>query len=204
MTSPSDSPGSDQDRDRGSGHVTTLLRAWRDGSDAALEELVAVLYKKLRQLARNARRGDANNQTLDTTALVNEAYLRLVGADVDWSDSRHFLAVAARAMRRVLVDDARRRTRKKRGAGGQVARLGNADEHIASPQRPEEFLRLDDAIERLLALDERKGRALELFYFGGLSYAEVARALELSEATVHRELRAGRAWLHKELADDPT
>ncbi|MBL4688992.1 MAG: sigma-70 family RNA polymerase sigma factor [Nannocystaceae bacterium] len=201
MTSPSQSAHADKKPDPAAGHITVLLHAWQGGDDAALEELVGVLYDKLRQLARHARRGEASNRTLDTSALVNEAYLRLAGADVDWADTRHFLAVAARAMRRVLVDDARRRSRKKRGAGGQIAVLGNASEQLVSPERPEDFLRLDEAVERLMTLDERKGRAIELFYFGGLSYGEVAKVLELSEATVHRELRAGRAWLRKELDD---
>lgn len=179
--------------------VTGLLHAWRDGDEAAHDDLVGILYTKLRQLARGARRGESPHRTLATTALVSEAYLKLVGADVDWADTRHFLAVASRTMRRVLVDDARRRGRKKRSDGGPPVALGDRAGEIPSPERPEDFLRLDEAIADLSSLDERKGRVVELFYFGGLSYGEVARILEISEATVHRELRAARAWLHKEL-----
>lgn len=180
--------------------VRSLLDDWVAGNPAAHEELVVLLYDKLRGLARHARRGEAAGRTLATTALVNEAYLRLVGADVKWADQQHFLAVAARAMRRVLVDDARRRSRKKRGAGGPVVAMNTDDGRIPTPDRPREFLDLDEAIDRLLELDERKGRAVELFYFGGLSYPEVARVLEVSEATIHRELRAARAWLFADLA----
>lgn len=183
------------------GRVTTLLGAWSNGDAAAHETLVGLLYPRLRRLARRARRGEAAGHTLATTALVHEAYLRLMGADIVWADARHFLSVAARAMRRVLVDHARARNRNKRRGGAAVLALDGVDERVASPQRPVEFLHLDEAIERLLALDERKGIAIELLYFGGLSYAEIAQVLEMSSATVHRELRAARAWLHKELSD---
>lgn len=194
MSPPPDNPPLDS----ASGHVTQLLQAWRSGSDDAQHELLELLYERLRRLARRARRGEGQG-ALNTTALVNEAYLRLVGADVDWSNTAHFLALASRAMRRVLVDAARHRNRAKRGDGLRMVTLAHGDERVADMQRPEDFVRLDEAIEQLLTLDQRKGRAIELYYFGGLSYGEIAKLLEISEATTHRELRAARAWLRKEL-----
>lgn len=194
MSPPPESPPTDA----ASGHVTRLLREWRSGSDEAQDELLELLYERLRTLARRARRGEGAG-ALETTALVNEAYLRLVGADVDWANTGHFLALASRAMRRVLVDAARHRNRAKRGDGLQVVTLAHGEERVADVERPEDFVRLDEAIDELLTLDERKGRAIELYYFGGLSYGEIAKLLEISEATTHRELRAARAWLRKEL-----
>ena len=179
--------------------VTRLLVRWREGDEDAGEELLPLVYGELQRLASYALRGEAAGHTLQTTALVHEAYLRLVGADLEWAGRGHFLRVAARAMRRVLVDHARRRNSEKRGGGKAAVSLDTLGEVLPDTVRPDELLDLDEALERLLALNERTAKALELLYFGGLSYDEIATALEVSAATVHRDLRFGRAWLYKEL-----
>ncbi len=181
--------------------VTRLLVAWSGGEEEALDSLMPLVYSELRRLASRALRGERAGHTLQTTALVHEAYVRLVGADVDWEGSRHFMRVAARAMRRVLVDHARRRQSQKRGSGAAPIDLDSLEGVLPGEGRPEDVLELDEALERLIALEERKGRAVELHYFGGLSYEEIAVALDVSPATVHRDLRMARAWLYKELQD---
>lgn len=196
-----DRESSDTNRS-GDSQVTRLILAWKDGRSEAFDELLPLVYAELRRLASQALRGEASGHTLRTTALVHEAYLRLVGADVDWVGSRHFMRVAARAMRRVLVDHARRRRSEKRGGGAVALGLDTLEAVLPAASRPDDVIDLDEALERLLALEERKGRAVELHYFGGLSYEEVAEALEVSAATVHRDLRMARAWLYKELRDD--
>jgi RNA polymerase sigma-70 factor (ECF subfamily) len=192
MSSP-DSPRSD---------VTRLLIDWRDGNGEAFDKLLPLVYDELRGLARSALRGEAAGHTLRTTALVHEAYVRLVGTDVDWEGSGHFMRVAARAMRRVLVDHARARKSQKRGGGAPAIDLDMLSGVLPDASRPDDVIELDEALERLIALEERKGRAIELHYFGGLSYEEVAEALEISPATVHRDMRMARAWLFKELRND--
>jgi RNA polymerase sigma factor (TIGR02999 family) len=182
--------------------VTRLLVAWREGDRAALDDLLPLVYAELQRQARFALRREAEGHTLQTTALVHEAYLRLVGADLEWEGSRHFMRVASRAMRRVLVDHARGRLSRKRGGGEPALGLDTLEGIIPAASRSEDLIELDEALERLLALDERTGRAVELHYFGGLSYDEIANALEVSPATVHRDLRFGRAWLYKELQGD--
>ena len=182
--------------------VTQLLVAWQSGEESALDDLLPIVYAELRRLASSALRGEARGHTLQTTALVHEAYVRLVGSDVAWEGSGHFMRVAARAMRRVLVDHARKRKSGKRGAGVAAIDLDSLEGVLPGDARPDEILELDEALERLIALEERKGRAVELHYFGGLSYEEVAEALDVSPATVHRDLRMARAWLLKELSDD--
>ena len=177
--------------------VSRLLVAWRQGDPRALDRLMPLVYDELRRLARIQMRGERTDHTLQTTALVHEAYLRLCGADVEWEGRVHFLAVAATVMRRVLVGHARSHDRAKRGGGADRIPL---DEALAvSAERPEAVLALDEAIGRLSALDERKARAVELHYFGGLTYEETAAALGVSPATVDRELRLAKAWLYREL-----
>jgi RNA polymerase sigma factor (TIGR02999 family) len=149
-----------------------------------------------------ALRGESAGHTQQATALVHEAYLRLVGADLEWEGSRHFMRVASRAMRRVLVDHARKRLSQKRGGGAVQLGLDTLEGVIPGTSRPRDLLDLDEALERLFALSHRKGQAIEFHYFGGLSYDEIAEALEVSPATVHRELRMARAWLFKELRGD--
>ncbi|MDP3909351.1 MAG: sigma-70 family RNA polymerase sigma factor [Gemmatimonadales bacterium] len=177
--------------------VSQLLIAWRDGDQTALARLAPLVYDELHAMARRHLRDERPDHTLQTTALIHEAYLRLCGADVAWEGRVHFLAVAAQMMRRILVDHARGRARAKRGGGDAPITLDDAV--VASPERPDDLLALDEALERLSTLDQRKGRAVELHYFGGLTYDETAAALGISAATVDRELRMAKAWLYREL-----
>lgn len=181
--------------------VTALLLDWDNGREGAFDDLVPLVYDELRRLASLALRREGAGHTLRTTALVHEAYLKLVGADVGWEDSGHFMRVAARAMRRVLVDHARKRLRQKRGGGMRPIGLDTLKDVLPGEGRPELVIELDEAMERLMTLEERKGRVVELHYFGGLSYDEIARTLEISSATVHRDLRMARAWLYRELGN---
>ena len=177
--------------------VSQLLLAWRAGDETALDRLLPLVYAELHQLARRQMRAERPDHTLQTTALLHEAYLRLCGAEVAWEGRVHFLAVAAQAMRRILVDHARTRARAKRGGGADRVPL---EEHLAGgPDRPPDVVALDEAMQRLSTLDERKAHVVELHYFGGLTYDETAAALGLSAATVDRELRLAKAWLYREL-----
>jgi RNA polymerase sigma factor (TIGR02999 family) len=160
-----------------------------------------LVYSELHAIAGRHLRGERPEHTLQPTALIHEAYLRLVGTDVEWEGRTHFLAVAARTMRRILVDHARARARRKRDPAQAPLAL---DEPAAVGSEPSgQLLALDEALERLSALDERKARAIELHYFGGLTYDEAAQALGISRATLHRELRVARAWLYRELSQEP-
>lgn len=180
--------------------VSGLLLRWREGDNAALEELMPLVYDELHALARRQLRGERADHTLQTTALLHEAYLRLVGSDVQWEGRVHFLAVAAQTMRRILVDHARSRGRQRRGGGMSVVRI--EDSNAIAPAPALDLIVLDEALDRLAAMDDRKARAAELHYFGGLSYDETAQALGVSAATVHRELRVAKAWLYRELAQE--
>jgi RNA polymerase sigma factor (TIGR02999 family) len=180
--------------------VSDLLVRWRNGDDTALERLMPLIYDELHLLARRHLRGERANHTLQTTALVHEAYLRLVGSDVEWEGRVHFLAVAAQTMRRVLVDHARSRSRQRRGGGLKLVSIENAQ--AVAPAPAMDLMVLDEALDRLAAMDGRKARAAELHYFGGLSYDETALALGVSSATVHRELRVAKAWLYRELGQE--
>ncbi len=176
---------------------TVLLRLWRDGDGGALERLIPLVYDELSRVARGAMGGERRDHTLQTRALVHEAYLRLIDAEIDWRDRAHFFAVAARTMRRVLTDHARRRVRQKRG--GDQVRVDVTE--IASPDsgRGIDIVALDDALVRLEAQDARRARVVELHYYGGLDYEEAAEALGISKATVDRDLRLAKAWLRREL-----
>jgi RNA polymerase sigma-70 factor, ECF subfamily len=175
--------------------VTELLHAWRGGDREALNRLIPLVHDELHRLAAGHMRSERPDHTLQTTALVDEAYLRLVDAEVDWTDRAHFLAVAATVMRRVLVDHARGRDRGKR-AGVKVTLEEAA---LVSPSASDDMLALDEALSRLATHDERAARAVELHYFGGLTYREIGEVLDVSEATVDRDLRLARAWLYNEL-----
>ncbi|MEZ4416752.1 MAG: sigma-70 family RNA polymerase sigma factor [Gemmatimonadota bacterium] len=180
--------------------VTHLIHEWRAGDPAALDRLVPLVYAELKGLADQRLRRERPDHTFQPTALVHEAYARLVDAKIDYVDRAHFFAVIARTMRSILVDHARARSRQKRGGGAVAMTL---DEQLAAvDQRPEEFLALDEALERLAEQDPRKARVVELHYFGGLNYEEVAAALELSTVTVFRDLRFAKAWLADELGPD--
>ncbi|MGE0556216.1 MAG: sigma-70 family RNA polymerase sigma factor [Gemmatimonadales bacterium] len=177
--------------------VTTLLRAWRGGDEHALDRMVPLVYDELRVIATRLMRGERADHTLQATALVHEAYARLVDAQVDWRDRSHFFAIAARQMRRILVDHAKARGRVKRGGGERPLTL---DEAIAvSGDANDNLVELDEALERLATIDERKAKVVELHYFGGLTYDEAAEVLGISPATVDRDLRFAKAWLYREL-----
>lgn len=177
-------------------NVTQLLLEWRGGSQQALDALMPVVYDELRRLAQHYMRGERPEHTLQATALVNEAYLRLVDMKVSWQDRAHFFAVAARLMRRMLVDHARAQHRAKREGGPKVS-LDDALEVSCKPAS--DLLALDEALEELATFDQRKSEIVELHFFGGLSNDEVAEALGVSRATVQRELRMAKAWLNHEL-----
>src|SRR5262245_26427209 len=176
--------------------VTHLLLAWREGDRGAFDRLVPMVYAELRRLAHRYMQGERSGHLLQTTALVHEAYFRLVGLDRDWEGRGHFFAVAAQVMRQILVDFARRRGAGKRGGGAVAVPL---DEAAISLERAEELIRLDDALQALARLDERKARIVELRFFGGLTIEETAEVLGLSHATVERDLKLARAWLQREM-----
>jgi RNA polymerase sigma factor (TIGR02999 family) len=177
--------------------VTRLLLDWRAGDGKALDELVPHIYGELRRLARRHMSGERRGHTLQTTALVHEVYARLVDAEVTWQDRAHFYAVAARAMRRVLVDHARSKRRAKRGSGAEKISLDDAAELSFEPG--ERFLDLDLALGKLAGSDARKAQVVELHYFGGLGYDEIAEVLQVSPSTVGLDLRFAKAWLAREL-----
>jgi RNA polymerase sigma-70 factor, ECF subfamily len=178
-------------------NVTELLLEWRRGDREALNQLTPLVYDELRRIAhRYVKRERRGGQTLDTTALVNEAYLRLAGGEeIDWQNRAHFFAVTALVMRRILIDYARRRRYLKRGGLAQQVSLEEAS--AMTEVRAAELVSLDEALEELAKLDLRKSRVVELRYFGGLSLEETADVLEISVMTVRRDWRAAKAWLYK-------
>jgi RNA polymerase sigma factor (TIGR02999 family) len=180
------------------GAVTELLRAWSDGDDGALERLTPLVAAELRRLARAYMRRERRGHTLQTTALLNEAFLRLTDARrVRWQDRAHFLGIAARLMRRVLVDHARSRGYVKRGGG---ARRVTLDEGLVRSGEPAlDVVELDRALEALAAVDARKSRLIDLRFFGGLSVEETAEVLQVSPDTVKRDWRLAKLWLLREL-----
>jgi RNA polymerase sigma factor (TIGR02999 family) len=179
--------------------VTDLLLAWGSGDRAALDELVPIIHQQLRRLARLQMRGERANHTLQTTALVNEVFLRLVDLRrIGWQDRTHFLALSARLMRRILVDHARSRGYQKRGGGAAAVTLDDA--LLAAPERGTNFVALDDALQDLARLDARKSRVVELRFFGGFSVAETAEALDISPETVMRDWRFAKVWLLRQIS----
>lgn len=183
----------------GSPDITQLLSRWQGGEAEALNELMPLVYGELSRIARREFHGQPPGHTLQPTALINEALLRLVDSEISWRDRCHFLAVMTTTIRWVLVDHARAGQRDKRG--GEAVRV-TLSENIAGAEPAVDLLDLDEAMMALKAHDERKARIVELHYFGGLKYDEMAVALGLSEATVHRELRFSRAWLKDRLAGE--
>jgi RNA polymerase sigma-70 factor (ECF subfamily) len=181
----------------GGSSVTRLLGAWRSGDASALQDLTPLVYDELKTLARRYMRRERAGHTLQATAVVHEAFVRLVGMDVPWQDRVHFFAVAARLMRRILVDHAKGRQRTKRGGTHTVVSLGMSDDpgSNASSAGEIDVLEIDDALERLARRDARLAQIVELHYFAGLTYQETALALDISEATVHRDLRMAKAWI---------
>jgi RNA polymerase sigma factor (TIGR02999 family) len=180
------------------GQITVLLQRLRDGDRSVIDALMPVVYGHLKSLAHRQLRGERAGHTLNTTALVHEAYLKLVGqVEVEWQNRVHFLAVAAQAMRRRLVDYARARLAEKRGGGVAVITL-NEELHGEYAQ-PEELVALDEALTRLKALDGRQAAVVEYHFFGGLTHQEIAEVMGMSEPTVRRDWRAARAWLGVQL-----
>jgi RNA polymerase sigma factor (TIGR02999 family) len=175
--------------------VTQLLNAWGNGRQEALDELMPIVYQELRKLARGYLRSERNEHTLQPTALVNEAYLRLVDQkNVRWQNRSHFFGIASQLMRRILVDHARKRQSEKRG-GGEVPLP--FDEAKGVPTKPRDLVALDDALTDFATLDPRAAKIVELRQFGGLSIDETAEILEISPATVKREWTAAKAWLRR-------
>ena len=180
------------------GHVTNLLVAWRNGDDAALEQLVPLVQAELRRIARRHMAHERGGQTLQPTALVNEAYLRLVDArHVQWQDRAHFFAMSSRLMRRVLVDGARARGYQKRGGGAPNVTLDEG--RMGAKERSADVVALDDALTALAAIDQRQSQVVEMRYFGGLSIEETAEALGVSVRTVKRDWTMAKLWLVREL-----
>jgi RNA polymerase sigma factor (TIGR02999 family) len=179
--------------------VTQLLLEWRRGERDALDRLVPLVYTELRRMASRELRSERPDHTLQPTALVHEAYTRLVNAQVPWADRAHFFAVAARTMQHVLVDHARGRQSEKRGGGAVRVTLDEGVEMKVFD--PDEMLALDAALDRLHKMDARKAEVVQLHFFGGLTYDEIAEVLSISAATVDRDLRMAKAWLHAELSE---
>ena len=181
--------------------MTVLLRAWREGDERALAALMPLVHDELRRIARRCLHGERANHSVQATALVNEAFLRLVDVQhVDWQNRTHFLAMSARLMRRVLVDLARSQRADKRGGGAIHVTI---DEETIGGVSPEtDVIRLDDALHALAALDERKSRVVELRFFAGLTVDETAVALQVSSKTVLRDWEFARAWLQRELTGE--
>ncbi|MGA2771215.1 MAG: sigma-70 family RNA polymerase sigma factor [Bryobacteraceae bacterium] len=179
--------------------VSRLLRAWGDGDQAALNQLTPLVYTELHQIAHRHMRQQLPGQTLQTTALVNEAYLRLVDVEgVRWQDRTHFFAVSAQIMRRILVDSARAHLADKRG--GRLPHVYLDDSVDASPQSSEDLIALDDALNALEEMDPRKARVVELRFFAGLSVEQTAEALKISAPSVKRDWKLAKAWLTRELS----
>ncbi len=180
------------------GDVTQLLVAWTDGDDAALERLTRLVESELRRLARVYMRHERRDHTLQPTALVNEAFVRLTGArDVQWQNRAHFFGISARLMRRVLVDHARSRGYRKRG--GEARRVTLTDALLISRNETVDVVALDRALTALAQVDQRKSRMVELRFFGGLSVAETAEVLHVSSDTIKRDWRLAKLWLLREL-----
>jgi RNA polymerase sigma factor (TIGR02999 family) len=178
--------------------VTRLLQAWGQGDDAALEQIIPIVYRELKRIAHRYMAGERQGHTLQTTALVNEAYLKLVDSrQVNWQNRAHFFAICAQLMRRILVDFARSRGYQKRGGGAQQVNLD--EECMASQERGRNVLALDDALTALAEVDPRKSKVVELRFFGGLSLEETAEVLKVCPDTVLRDWRMAKAWLGREL-----
>jgi RNA polymerase sigma-70 factor (ECF subfamily) len=179
-------------------NLTELLTEWRQGDKAALETLTPLVYDELRRIAHRYMQSEREGHTLQTTALVNEAYLRLEDQHrIEWQNRAHFFAVTAQVMRHILIDHARKRHYAKRGGEGQQVPLEEAV--LMSQPRAAELVALDEALDELAKLDLRKSRVVELRYFGGLSLEETAEVLEISPMTVRRDWRVAKAWLYRRM-----
>ena len=181
--------------------VTQLLQAWGEGDRDALDQLMPVVYDELNRLAQPYLRGERRDHSLQTTALVNEAFLKLVNVqNVQWQDRAHFFAISSRLIRQILVDRARRRGYQKRGGGKRHVEL--EESAVVDSGRDGDLMALDEALQALTEFDERKSRVVELRYFGGLTIEEAAAVLEVSPDTVRRDWRLAKAWLRKRLGEE--
>ena len=179
--------------------ITQRLLEWRGGREEALNELMPMIYDSLHRIAQNHMRRENPGHTLQPTAIVNEAYLKLIDAEIGWQNRAHFFAIAAKMMRRILVDHAKAKHREKRGGGATIIPL---DESVLKQIETDvDLVALDLAMKKLSQIDDRKGKVVELHFFGGLNYEETAEVLGVSAATVDRELRLAKAWLHKSLSE---
>jgi len=179
--------------------ITLLLQGWRNGDRKALDALLPVIYQELRRLARFQLRKERPDHTLQSAALVNEAYLRLIGLNSpQWESRTHFFAIAAQLMRQILVDYARRHVAAKRGGG--ACKLSLEDAVVLSKREPVDVLLLDDALKALAKIDPRQSKVVELRFFAGLSLEEISEVLDIAPATVQRDWTAARAWLHREIS----
>jgi RNA polymerase sigma factor (TIGR02999 family) len=184
-----------------SGDFTRLLIDWRQGDKGALDQLTPLIYTELRRLAGSYMRRERADHTLQATALVNEAYMRLAGVQgVEWKDRAHFVGIAARIMRQILLQHARSHNANKRG--GDQRKVALDEVMVGTDEAARDIIALHDALEALARLDERKSRILELRYFGGLTATEIAEVLDLSEATIGREMKFAYAWLHQAVSAD--
>jgi RNA polymerase sigma-70 factor (ECF subfamily) len=195
-------PGDDNAPHSPLGEVSGLLRSWSDGDRAALDRLTPIVYDELRRLARRYMRGERPGHSLQTTALVNEAYMRLVDyKSMQWQNRAHFFAVSSQLMRRILVEHARRHNLKR---GGGVQHVSFEDTAEVGSDRPADLVALDDALDALARVDPRKVRVVEMRFFGGLSVEETAEVLKISPVTVMRDWSTAKAWLYRELTGKAT
>ena len=178
--------------------ITRLLGEWQAGDEDALEQLTPFVYAELQKLAASHMRKERGGHTLQPTALVNEAFLKLLGADVDFANRAHFYGIASRVMRRVLVEHARYNSRQKRGGGAEKVTLHES--LVGGEDREADIVELDTALNKLADFDARMARAIELLYFGGLSHEETAEVIGVSRTTLFEDLKLAKAWLNKELA----
>jgi len=184
------------------GHeITELLHAWRQGDERALEKLTPQVYRELHRAAKRCMERERDGHTLHTTALINELYLRLSDLKpIDWQNRAHFFALCARQMRRILTDQARARQSHKRGGGAQLVSLDV--DLVGTPEASANLVAVDDALNRLAKVDERKSQVVEMRFFGGLSVDETAEVLRVSPETVMRDWKLAKAWLHRELSGE--
>ena len=188
--------------DEALGHeITELLQAWRQGDEHALEKLTPQVYRELHRAAKGCMARERDGHTLQTTALINELYLRLSDLKlIDWQNRAHFFALCARQMRRILTDQARARQSHKRGGGAQLVSLDV--DLVGTPEASANLVAVDDALNRLAKVDERKSQVVEMRFFGGLSVDETAEVLSVSPETVMRDWKLAKAWLHRELSGE--
>ena len=185
------------------GEITRLLQGWRDGDRKALDALVPIVYKELHRIAHFQLRQERPDHTLQSAALVNEAYVRMVGLrPPQWESRSHFFAIAAQQMRQILVDYARRHRAGKRGGGEETLSLEDTTMLVSGKNNDVDVVALDDALNALAGVDTRKAQVVELRFFGGLNFDETAEVLKVSAATVARDWSTARAWLHREMSRD--